>query len=274
MSGDLPVTTQPDTTQPDTPQPDTPQPEPKPEPTVQMSVQNVDLAQLAERAPDVPEFEKEYQRAVKKKRVKKQTKKELIAAINKLRPNKFSKRALTRMKKSDLEQCLAELIDDTVSVVSTGSTYCDSVSTNRDADRDRRDKNKPSNDMVVKTMYTAILLAGQLFEGGSKAITDYTGGYCLDGFAKNLGSSPNREQLIEICKELEEEHRDVISSYCSVETRLLMVFMTAAGASVKHKSQIVKNAPQVQPAHRHYQSTRVRENKPGQVLHTAARRQV
>ena len=78
----------------------------------------------------------------------------------------------------------------------------------------------------------------QHFEVGTKKMSGYLGGYCLHQFPEALDQPANREQLMIILSELEEEHREVIATYVSKETRLMLIFSLSAINSVKKYEDI------------------------------------
>lgn len=150
-------------------------------------------------------------------------KKDYIQSIKKL-TNKFSDRQLNRMRVQQLKELLSQHWEQNVEEI--GSVCSEPAYL------------PPNNDKIVKTLYSCMLLLANGLEVCTKRFSPYLGGYCLHRYPEALDAPANREQLMGILAELEEEHREVIASYCSKESRLVLIFSLSAINSVKHVDQI------------------------------------
>ena len=200
-----------------------------------METEPVTLNELEQRPDDkeIDEFEKTLDKKVTKSKTKKKTKNDIIADIERLKPGKFAKRTLNRMKKADLEICLCDLLEEAVS-------QCQSIP---EVEELNDMPLPPRNDIMSQTLYNALLLMGNLVEMISKQTVDYTGGYCLHNFRGSLVE--NREALQDICVELAEEYKELVAAYCSVEMRLTVIFLSSACRSIKHHTQINEAADSI-----------------------------
>ena len=172
-------------------------------------------------------------------------KRDYIRNIKKL-TDRFSDRVLQRMRKDQLKETLASLWSDKVSEIG-------SVSVRREQEQPGPGINAPrmSNEILVGTMYNCTLLVASGIEALTKNFNPWLGGYCLDGYSFELNRPEHKAQLIEILREIQISNAELIEEYCSVESRLCLLFLVCGANSVKHISQVKKHEPQVQQSNLH-----------------------
>ena len=172
-------------------------------------------------------------------------KRDYIRNIKKL-TDRFSDRVLQRMRKDQLKETLASLWSDKVSEIG-------SISVRREQEQPGLGINAPrmSNEILVGTMYNCTLLVASGIEALTKNFNPWLGGYCLDGYSFELNRPEHKAQLIEILREIQISNAELIEEYCSVESRLCLLFLVCGANSVKHISQVKKHEPQVQQSNLH-----------------------
>ena len=169
-------------------------------------------------------------------------KRDYIRNIKKL-TNRFSDRVLQRMRKDQLKQTLASLWSDKVSEIG-------SVSVRREEPQ-QPGAPRMSNEILVGTMYNCTLLVASGIEALKKNFNPWLGGYCLDRYSFELNRPEHKSQLISILREIQISNSELIEEYCSVESRLCLLFLVCGANSVKHISQVKKHEPQVQQSNLH-----------------------
>ena len=197
-------------------------------------------------------FEKEVVTKTKKKATTRKKKPEIIADIQRLRPGQYSESMLRKMRKAELEDMLVRLLEDSISV-------CSEIPPIQEPGVEA----PPRNDIVAKTMYNGVILFSNLCEMLSWQTKRYTGGYVLDNFSQQL--EQNKEDLQEICVELAEEYQEVVAAYCSVESRLALIFISAGLRSAKHFSHTNKYACQIQSPSLHSFTAGIGKDVPSEV---------
>ena len=196
----------------------------------EIQVEPISIADLEERSKVDISAVIEKLEEPRKPDVKNFLKRDYITHIKRLCPGRFSERILARMRKDDLRRTLADCWE-------RGVEDCASVHS-FDEDEKVERVERTDADVLCKTMYSVVLLGANAVEMMSKKFSCYLGNYCLHGYARTLDEERNRTALLQILRELEVQHSELIKSYCTLESRMTMIFLLSAVQSITHMDQI------------------------------------
>jgi hypothetical protein len=161
-------------------------------------------------------------------------KRDIIAAIKRLAPDRYSDRQLQRMKKTELKLKLTEVFEEKCKECLVGPEEPQQTDESPERRHDSR--------LVIECMYQCILGVCTITEGLSKKYSCYLGGMCLHNYRQNIDNSDfSRETLKTICHEVFLEHKETLTNLMSKEGRLIVVLLLSGIQSVRKYSPMLEN---------------------------------